>query len=107
MDSLSAKVFRTYNASITLQNQLYEKDNEILENENVDKKVKFYNDCNREVARLCNHQKAVAKNFEESLLKRKDMLDSKQEKLRQLEAELNNIKKGKPSNDSKLPKTKE
>jgi DNA topoisomerase-1 len=63
MEGLSAKVFRTYNASITLQQELYGKDS-IKDSENVDSKIKFYTDCNRKVAILCNHQKAVAKNFE-------------------------------------------
>lgn len=53
MDNLSAKVFRTYNASITLQSELYKDD--IPEEESMDAKVKFYNDCNRAVALLCNH----------------------------------------------------
>jgi DNA topoisomerase-1 len=65
MEGLSAKVFRTYNASITLQKQLYEKTKDINEVEPLDKKIDFYNVCNLDVARLCNHQKAVAKNFNE------------------------------------------
>jgi hypothetical protein len=35
----------------------------------VDKRKAFYEKCNREVARLCNHQKAVAKNFDEQVKK--------------------------------------
>jgi len=62
MDNLSAKVFRTYNASITLQNELKNKGiSDICPN---DLKVKFYEDSNREVAKLCNHKKAVSKNHE-------------------------------------------
>lgn len=38
-------------------------------NMEVDKRKAFYDKCNREVARLCNHQKAVAKNFEEQVTK--------------------------------------
>ena len=53
MDDLSAKVFRTYNASITLQEQLSLKQED--KKDTVDSKVKFYNDANREVAILCNH----------------------------------------------------
>ena len=52
MDDLSAKVFRTYNASVTLQEELEKKK---IAQEALDTKVKFYNDCNREVAILCNH----------------------------------------------------
>jgi DNA topoisomerase I len=52
MDDLSAKVFRTYNASVTLQEEL---EAALADVENPDVKVKFYNDCNRKVAILCNH----------------------------------------------------
>ena len=49
MDGLSAKVFRTYNASITLQNELYtaQDSEKVTEEQNLDWKVKYYNDCNR------------------------------------------------------------
>lgn len=58
MSDLSAKVFRTYNASVTLQTQLEEKAGDAMkENSHVDAKVKFFNDCNRDVAILCNHKK--------------------------------------------------
>ena len=54
MDDLSAKVFRTYNASVTLQEEL-NKGNIDADNDTVQAKVKFYEDCNRKVAILCNH----------------------------------------------------
>ena len=53
MDGLTAKVFRTYNASMTLQDQL----GKLTEPEdNVNAKVLSYNRANRAVAILCNHQ---------------------------------------------------
>jgi DNA topoisomerase I len=60
MNDLSAKVFRTYNASITLSDQLFEENEHGIDPATVpamplDKRVQFYRDCNREVARLCNH----------------------------------------------------
>lgn len=61
MDGLTAKVFRTYNASSTLQHELDKKD--LSKIEDVDIKVEYYNDANRQVAILCNHQKTVSKNF--------------------------------------------
>ena len=54
MDDLSAKVFRTFNASVTLQSELL-KGNIDADNDTVETKVKFYEDCNRKVAILCNH----------------------------------------------------
>lgn len=58
MKGLSAKVFRTYNASITLEKELPSADE--LEGLTAQEKVMKYNDANREVAILCNHQKTVS-----------------------------------------------
>lgn len=71
MNDLSAKVFRTYNASITLQDQLKQRADleKLTENSPIDQKVNFYNQCNREVAILCNHKKAESKNIGEQLAK--------------------------------------
>merc|ERR1711983_296437 len=53
MEGLTAKVFRTYNASFTLQEQLDELTDP---SDNVAAKMLSYNRANREVAVLCNHQ---------------------------------------------------
>ncbi len=58
MPGLSAKVFRTYNASETLQEKL--PSTEELKNLSVQDKLVKYNDANREVAILCNHQRTVS-----------------------------------------------
>ena len=68
MDDLSAKVFRTYNASATLQNELNKGDID-AEKHTVEQKVKFYEDCNRKVAILCNHQKSVSKTHQAAIEK--------------------------------------
>jgi DNA topoisomerase-1 len=64
MDGLTAKVFRTYNASKTLQEQL-----DLLTNSraNVNEKFLAYNRANRQVAILCNHQRSIPKGFEKSM----------------------------------------
>lgn len=59
MENLSAKVFRTYNASVCLEEQLGRQ--QIPDNATDVEKVVFFNRANTEVAILCNHQKAVAK----------------------------------------------
>ena len=61
MDGLSAKVFRTYNASFTLQQQLDNK--EFDTKSTTEEKVQYYNEANKQVAILCNHQKTVPKNY--------------------------------------------
>ena len=56
MPGLTAKVFRTYNASWTMANLL----KKMKPVGNVPEKIKDYNQANREVAILCNHKRTVA-----------------------------------------------
>ncbi|PYI13544.1 topoisomerase I [Aspergillus violaceofuscus CBS 115571] len=56
MQGLTAKVFRTYNASHTMSTLL----KEMKATGNIAEKVKAYNDANRKVAILCNHKRTVA-----------------------------------------------
>jgi DNA topoisomerase-1 len=64
MEGLTAKVFRTYNASKTLQDEL---DSLTDPNASVMEKFLAYNRANRQVALLCNHQRSVPKTFEKSM----------------------------------------
>nr|ODO00475.1 DNA topoisomerase I [Cryptococcus depauperatus CBS 7855] len=70
MPGLTAKVFRTYNASWTFQQQL----ENTPKNGSVAEKIAAYNTANREVAILCNHQKSVSKGFEGSFAKAEDKI---------------------------------
>ncbi|KEF63407.1 DNA topoisomerase I [Exophiala aquamarina CBS 119918] len=56
MVGLTAKVFRTYNASFTMSRLLTEMKSEGT----IPEKIKDYNDANRKVAILCNHKRTVA-----------------------------------------------
>ncbi|KAG5355424.1 DNA topoisomerase 1 [Yarrowia sp. C11] len=71
MPGLTAKVFRTYNASKTMDDQL-----SLIPNEGTvaEKLVKF-NAANRAVAILCNHQKTVSKTHGESVGKIEDRIN--------------------------------
>ncbi|KAF8265535.1 hypothetical protein EI94DRAFT_1779278 [Lactarius quietus] len=71
MKGLSAKVFRTYNASITFQNQL---DEGTPETGTMQEKLNHYNHANRMVAILCNHQRAAPKTHDQSMAKMKEKL---------------------------------
>ncbi|CAE6468088.1 unnamed protein product [Rhizoctonia solani] len=71
MKGLSAKVFRTYNASITFQKQL---DENTPADADITQKLAAYNRANRMVAILCNHQKSVSKNHDASMGKLGDQL---------------------------------
>ncbi|KAK4162099.1 DNA topoisomerase 1 [Cladorrhinum sp. PSN259] len=71
MAGLTAKVFRTYNASWTMSQLLQKLP---AENRNLAEKIKLYNDCNREVAILCNHKRTVGAGHEATMEKLTDRL---------------------------------
>jgi len=76
MPDLSAKVFRTYNASYTLERELAKFDpSQLQDASSQEELLKFYNEANRKVAILCNHQKAVAKGHQDMMKKHQDLLD--------------------------------
>ncbi|KAL9102606.1 MAG: hypothetical protein Q9163_002250 [Psora crenata] len=56
MPGLTAKVFRTYNASFTMANLL----RDMKSTGTIAEKIKDYNEANRKVAILCNHKRTVA-----------------------------------------------
>lgn len=66
MPGLSAKVFRTYNASWTMSDLLQKLENTDI---SIQEKVKLYNDCNRKVAILCNHKRTVGAGHEAQMEK--------------------------------------
>ncbi|XP_070605402.1 DNA topoisomerase I, mitochondrial isoform X2 [Erythrolamprus reginae] len=78
MDGLTAKVLRTYNASITLQEQL-----EALTNkkDSLAAKLLSYNRANRAVAVLCNHQRATPKTYEKSMKNLQGKIDARKDQL--------------------------
>ena len=67
MPGLTAKVFRTYNASFTMQRELESSHQEM--DLSVQEKILGYNRANREVAILCNHQRAIPKSHNQSMEK--------------------------------------
>ncbi|KAG5653990.1 hypothetical protein H0H81_008572 [Sphagnurus paluster] len=66
MKGLTAKVFRTFNASSTFQRLL---DEENLEDATLQEKLNAYNKANRMVAILCNHQRSAPKTHDQSMEK--------------------------------------
>ncbi|XP_030244302.1 DNA topoisomerase 1 [Drosophila navojoa] len=90
MEGLTAKVFRTYNASKTLQNQL-----DLLTDPNasVAEKLLTYNRANRAVAILCNHQRSVPKGHQKSMENLKEKIRAKRYALDECESEYHDLKK--------------
>lgn len=82
MDGLTAKVFRTYNASSTLQQELAKVD---LRGLTMDQKFEKYEEANKQVAILCNHQKTVGKKLVESLTKKEHAIELDRQYLQELE----------------------
>ncbi|KAM6502249.1 DNA topoisomerase I [Amanita muscaria] len=68
MNGLTAKVFRTFNASITFQ-RLLDEDREKLDGATLQEKLNAYNKANRWVAVLCNHQRSVPKTHDQTMEK--------------------------------------
>merc|ERR1712187_527460 len=69
--------------------------------------VKFYNNANREVAILCNHQKAESKQHGEAMKKMQEQMDVYKKNVSVLKKHLENLQSGKEPKagaDSKLPK---
>merc|ERR1719309_1489698 len=102
MDGLTAKVFRTFNASFTLQNQL---DELTVNGDNVAAKMLSYNRANRAVAVLCNHQRAVPKSHETSMANLDGKLEAKQEGIKAAEKALKHAKKAYKNNGSQAERS--
>lgn len=87
MPELTAKVFRTYNASMTLQKELDKNFEGIKLTDSLEKKLDAYNEANRRVAILCNHQKGVSKNFDETTAKQEEKIEEMKKEYKKLKKE--------------------
>ena len=90
MEDLTAKVFRTYNASELFQTELNDINKSIdkLDSKETDKInliLDMYNRANIKVAMLCNHQKNVSKSFNEQIDKVTDKIKELKTKRKELE----------------------
>jgi len=109
MDGLSAKVFRTYNASRTLQDELRktESTNGSWSRMTAAEKVVEYNNANREVAILCNHQRSVSKAQETQLTNIEGKLTQLKKQKSVLKKMLTYLNKGKDTDKIPLKKQDE
>lgn len=90
MNGLTAKVWRTFNASYLLQ-KLLDKINEdklknLEENERINYLLGLFHQANTEVAILCNHQKNVSTNLESGIDKINDQIKNLQKKKNKLQS---------------------
>ncbi|KAK3922500.1 DNA topoisomerase 1 [Frankliniella fusca] len=101
MEGLTAKVFRTYNASWTLQEQL-----NLLTNpdDTVAEKILAYNRANRAVAILCNHQRSIPKSHDKSMENLKGKIEAKREQLKEAEQQYKDAKRSRSAATDKKKK---
>ncbi|GLU23844.1 hypothetical protein SLE2022_398200 [Rubroshorea leprosula] len=91
MPGLTAKVFRTYNASFTLDEKLKEtKDGDVAE------KIVVYQHANKEVAIICNHQRSISKSHSAQMSRLTEKIEELKGVLKGLKIDLDRAKKGKP-----------
>ncbi|XP_010448222.1 PREDICTED: DNA topoisomerase 1 alpha-like [Camelina sativa] len=91
MPDLTAKVFRTYNASITLDTMLRQE----TRDGDVKQKVVVYQQANKEVAIICNHQRTVSKSHGAQVERLAGKIKDLKEGLKELKTNLERAKKGK------------
>ncbi|MFQ6635324.1 hypothetical protein Gotur_011891 [Gossypium turneri] len=92
MPGLTAKVFRTYNASITLDEML----NKETKDGDVAEKVVIYQRANKEVAIICNHQRSISKSHSAQMSRLTEKITELKGVLKELKIDLDRAKKGKP-----------
>ncbi|KAL3642943.1 hypothetical protein CASFOL_013758 [Castilleja foliolosa] len=102
MPGLTAKVFRTYNASITLDDMLRRETNGV----DVAANIVVYNHANKEVAIICNHQRSESKSHSAQMLRLDEKIEELKAVVEELETDLGRAKKGRPPLKSSDGKTK-
>ncbi|XP_074290840.1 DNA topoisomerase 1 beta-like [Silene latifolia] len=93
MPDLTAKVFRTYHASMTLNNLLWEE----VDSDDVKQKLEIYKNANKQVAILCNHQRSIPKSHNTSMEKTTEKIRQLKTALRELQKDLDQANIGKQS----------
>ncbi len=95
-NNLTAKVWRTYNASLLFQKEILkisiDKINKLHESEQLNFLISMFQKANAEVALLCNHQKSKSSNIDNAI----DRINDKVKLLRKRKRKYNtNMKKSK------------
>ncbi|XP_074556414.1 DNA topoisomerase 1 beta-like [Curcuma longa] len=96
MPGLTAKVFRTYNASITLDVVL----NQATQDGSEAEKIAVYRHANKEVAVICNHQRSVSKSHENQMAKLNEKINDLAAQRDELMKGLRRAKQERPNKNS-------
>jgi DNA topoisomerase-1 len=103
MEGLTAKVFRTYNASKTLQDELDKRTDPKM---TMEEKMLAYNRANRAVAVLCNHQRAPPKTHDKQMENLETKISDKEKQLKEAKKEFKKAKKEKDDKNKEKFKKK-
>lgn len=103
MEGLTAKVFRTYNASKTLQDELDKRTDAKM---TIEEKMLAYNRANRAVAVLCNHQRAPPKTHDKQMENLETKISDKEKQIKEAKKELKKAKKDKDDKNKEKFKKK-
>ena len=98
MEGLTAKVFRTFNASKLFQTELNDINKEIDkmnpdDSNKINLILDMYNKANIKVAILCNHQKNISKSFNEQIDKMNERINELKKNKKELDKEKVSINK--------------
>jgi len=110
MKKLTAKVFRTFNASSLFQkelNKITRKFTEYSEDDKLNLLLDEFNNANIKVAILCNHQKAVSKSFNLQIEKLDGQINAIKKKINQIQAKQKNKSKKSKRDNERIKKLKE
>ncbi|KAL0211082.1 hypothetical protein P9112_009380 [Eukaryota sp. TZLM1-RC] len=94
IDDISGKSIRTFNASATLARMLPLHEVNLEAKDKVTQLVAFFNECNKKVAILCNHQRAVSKTFDQQVANIEKKIELQKKKLRYYKSEKKAVEKG-------------
>ena len=100
---ITAKVFRTFNASYLFQQELNDVTGKYLAYDKSDKLnmlLTMFNKANAKVATLCNHQKNISKGFDDSL-------DKINDKIKEYKKQIDELDQDSDKNKKKIKKIKE
>jgi DNA topoisomerase-1 len=95
MKELTAKVFRTYNASYLFQKELNKINKKYENSKDILLLLDEFNKANAKVAQLCNHQKNVGKSF-------KTNIDKIDEQIKKIRSKLRKTREGGKSKEEKV-----
>jgi DNA topoisomerase-1 len=114
MTNLTAKVFRTYNASNLFQKELNKINRKMNDDDDIDTNVNIvldlFNKANIKVAVLCNHQKKVSSTFNLQLKKIDEQINLAKKKVHKLNRDqslrIKKRKKKSPRDNERIKKIK-